>query len=105
MNTSVLEMLQAEKEALLEALRRDLRSQKTLGMHDSGAAIWHQHNVRMNVRLLEALNPKRQNFARPVCNGTTTSDALWNESNTEDSIFARSQAQKLFQKLMDSRLG
>jgi hypothetical protein len=53
-------LLPAEKEALLEALRRDLRSEKNLAMLDSDSALLHKRNVQLNLRLLEALNPKAQ---------------------------------------------
>lgn len=66
MDTDLLALLPVEKESLLEALRRDLRSQRNLAMHDAGWAIWHQRNVQLNVRLLEALNPKRQNLTKPA---------------------------------------
>ena len=49
-----------EINALLEALRRDLRIELVKAKTHSGHAAWHQANVRMNIRILEALNPKRQ---------------------------------------------
>ncbi|RYE73150.1 MAG: hypothetical protein EOO81_01395 [Oxalobacteraceae bacterium] len=60
-------LLPGEKEALLEALRRDLRSERSLARHDTGWAAWHQRNVQLDVRLLEAFNPKRREFTKPVC--------------------------------------
>jgi hypothetical protein len=60
LNLSIL--FPAEREALLEALRRDLRSQSKLALRGSTWKIWHQRNVQMNLRVLEALNPKRRSF-------------------------------------------
>jgi hypothetical protein len=60
-------LLPGEIEALLEALRRDFRSERDLAAHDTGRAAWHKRNVQLNVRLLEAFNPKRRAFTKPVC--------------------------------------
>ncbi len=62
METGVLELLDYKYEPLLEAPRRDLTSQRLLARHDAGSEIWHRRNEQLNLRLLEALNPKRQNF-------------------------------------------
>lgn len=58
MQMSVSELLPVEREALLEALRRDLRSEREFALQDSRWQIWHQRNVQLSLRLLEALNPK-----------------------------------------------
>jgi hypothetical protein len=68
MNVDMLELLPYEKEALLEALRRDLSSQRNLALLDSGYKFWHQRNVQLNLRLLEVLNPKGHIFSKPDCN-------------------------------------
>lgn len=47
-----------EFDALLEALRRDLRIQLDLAKAGGSWAQWHTSNARTNLRLLEALNPK-----------------------------------------------
>jgi hypothetical protein len=57
-------LFHVEKEALLEALRRDLRSEGSLAMLDASRAVWHKRNMQLNVRLLEAFNPKRQEFTK-----------------------------------------
>jgi isopenicillin N synthase-like dioxygenase len=47
-----------EVEALLEALRRDLRHQSRAAECRNHLMDWHRHNARMSKRLLEAINPK-----------------------------------------------
>lgn len=78
MDINIPTLLPGEKEALLEALRRDLRSQRCLAMHDTGRAIWHQRNVQLNVRLLEAFNPKRIELTKPVREDCLTSCSVSN---------------------------
>lgn len=43
---------------LLEALRRDMRSQSQLSSNGTEWNEWHGNNVRIVKRLLEALNPR-----------------------------------------------
>ena len=47
-----------EKEALLEALRRDLRSERCKVRTDPQDAEFHLANSRAIIKILEALNPK-----------------------------------------------
>lgn len=67
MAMNVLELLSVEREALLEALRRDLRCERNLAKRDPNWAIWHQRNVQLNLRLLEVLNPKDRHFTEQTC--------------------------------------
>jgi hypothetical protein len=46
-----------ELQALLDALRRDLRMETLLVQTDAEWAAYHYSNVRLNVRLLELLEP------------------------------------------------
>jgi hypothetical protein len=46
--------------ALLEALRRDLKTQRELADRPGRWAEWHRYNARMVKRLLDAINPKRR---------------------------------------------
>lgn len=46
-----------ERQALLDALRRDLRIEKALSETDSQLADYHYANVRLNARLIELLEP------------------------------------------------
>lgn len=52
-------LLPHEYDALLESLRRDLRTQQKLAKSPGLLADWHYCNVRMTKRLLNILNPKR----------------------------------------------
>jgi hypothetical protein len=52
-------LLPYERVALLEALRRDLKVQQELAKVEGPWLGWHQYNVRMVKRLLDAINPKR----------------------------------------------
>lgn len=47
-----------EKEALLEALRRDLRTEQEKAQRSTQHREWHIGNVRYAKRLLEVLNPR-----------------------------------------------
>jgi hypothetical protein len=47
-----------EFEALLEALRRDLRTEQEKAQGDTRHREWHLGNVRYAMRLLEILNPR-----------------------------------------------
>jgi hypothetical protein len=49
-----------EFEELLNALRRDLRTERELAGTDVAWSEWHEANTRMVHRLLEVLNPKRK---------------------------------------------
>jgi len=55
----VASLLPHERKQLLEALRRDMRQQLARARADPASAGYHLANHRMNVRLLEALNPRR----------------------------------------------
>lgn len=48
-----------EFEAILQALRRDMRRERN-AMHEGLEVdkVWHEENARMDVRMLEVLNPK-----------------------------------------------
>lgn len=81
---NLLELLPLEREALLEALRRDLRSERNLAMLDSDWEIWHQRNVRLNLRLLEAINPKGRSVDERVCKRHLKEHA--NPNNTQTII-------------------
>lgn len=52
-------LLPYERVALLKALRRDLKVQQELANVEGPWLGWHQYNVRMVKRLLDAINPKR----------------------------------------------
>jgi hypothetical protein len=60
MNNRLIDLFPHEREALLEALRRDLRVELAKCENDPIWADIHQFNVTRNVRLLEAINPKRK---------------------------------------------
>lgn len=47
-----------EQLALIEALRRDLKSQQECAARQGPWANWHEYNARMVIRLLKALSPK-----------------------------------------------
>jgi hypothetical protein len=47
-----------EMEALLDALRRDLRTEQTKSFGDTPDVHFHRQNVRKSLRLLETLNPR-----------------------------------------------
>lgn len=57
-------LLPYERLALIEALRRDLKIQQELAKVDGPWLSWHQYNVRMVKRLLDAINPKRHHPAQ-----------------------------------------
>lgn len=75
-------LLPWERDALLEALRRDLRSERNLALRDSKWRIWHQRNVQLNLRVLEALNPKRRDIAKHACITSLAEPASAMESQT-----------------------
>lgn len=52
-----IELLEHEFRALLEALRRDYRQQSDYSNSDENSR-WHGCNARMDLRLLEILQPK-----------------------------------------------
>jgi hypothetical protein len=52
-----------EFETLLEALRRDMRTQLRMATADNALADWHKRNARNSQRILEALNPKSTQHA------------------------------------------
>lgn len=58
MMIALQKLLPHEFSALLEALRRDVRSESSLSQGCSEWTDWHRANARMSMRLLEALNPK-----------------------------------------------
>jgi hypothetical protein len=47
-----------EMEALLDALRRDLRTEQAKSLAGTPYVEFHRNNVRNAMRLLEALNPR-----------------------------------------------
>ena len=47
-----------EMQVLLEALRRDLRSERLRAAEDPAAALIHRQNERLLIRLLELFNPR-----------------------------------------------
>lgn len=57
---NLVKLLPDEFESLMEALRRDLRSELCKSESDPAWADWHRSNVRKAIRILEAINPKRQ---------------------------------------------
>lgn len=59
MKPSLVDLYPDEFESLLEALRRDLRSEISKSQSDVAWADWHEQNVRKGIRILEAINPKR----------------------------------------------
>jgi hypothetical protein len=60
MNNPLIDLFSHEWEALLEALRRDLRAELAKCENDPVCADLHRINVTRNIRLLETINPKRQ---------------------------------------------
>lgn len=50
-----------EMESLLQALRRDLRSEKLKADLNPDDATYHHRNARSVVRLLDAINPRKPN--------------------------------------------
>jgi hypothetical protein len=60
MNNGLVDLFSHEWEALLDALRRDLRGELAKCESDPVWADLHRINVTRNIRLLEAINPKRQ---------------------------------------------
>jgi hypothetical protein len=60
MKHSLVKLLPDEFESLMEALRRDIRSELGKSVSDPAWADWHRSNARKAVRILEAINPKRQ---------------------------------------------
>lgn len=54
----VLDIFAHEKDVLLEALRRDLRSELAKSVSDTQDAHLHSLNARYVLRLLETLNPR-----------------------------------------------
>ncbi|HYD62108.1 MAG TPA: hypothetical protein VEC35_17215 [Noviherbaspirillum sp.] len=63
-------LLPHEFNAMLEALRRDMRRESEFAAMDTHDASWHITNARMAIRLLETLNPKRRQE-------TTAKDQSW----------------------------
>ena len=55
----VATLLPHERKQLLEALRRDMRQELSKARANPASAGYHMANHRMNVRLLEALNPRQ----------------------------------------------
>jgi hypothetical protein len=60
MNNRLIDLFSDEWEALLEALRRDLRVEIAKCENDPIWADLHRINATRNIRLLETINPKRQ---------------------------------------------
>jgi hypothetical protein len=60
MKVQNVNLMPAEYDALLEIIRRDLRSQTTRISAGSMGGDWYESNHRMCTRLLELLNPKRR---------------------------------------------
>jgi hypothetical protein len=57
---SLVDLLPHEFEALMEALRRDLRSEIAKSKTDLAWTEWHCANVRKTIRILDTINPKRR---------------------------------------------
>jgi hypothetical protein len=53
-----LSLFSYELDALLEALRRDLRSERCKAVTDSQESEFHLSNYRSTIKILETLNPK-----------------------------------------------
>jgi hypothetical protein len=62
MNNRLVELFPHEWDGLLEALLRDLRIELAKCKNDSNRANLHRHNVKRNIQILDALNPKRQSL-------------------------------------------
>lgn len=58
MKDPFIPLMTFERQALLEALRRDLRVQERHAESGGEYAQYHRNNARLARRLLEALNPK-----------------------------------------------
>lgn len=59
-------LLEYEKSALLEALRRDHRSEERRAASNPQDAEYHLMNSRASLKLLEALNPKQIGTGKQV---------------------------------------
>lgn len=59
MESRLISLFSYELEALLEALRRDLRAERCKAMTDTENASYHLANYRSTIKVLEILNPKR----------------------------------------------
>lgn len=66
MNNFLIDLFSHEWEALLEALRRDLRAEVAKCESDPVWADLHRINVTRNIRLLETINPKPQTLDKIV---------------------------------------
>lgn len=98
MELDLYPLLPYEKEALLEALRRDLRSEMNLALRRSSWQFWHQRNVQLSLRILEAINPKGQYISKNVrltCLATPVSDT---DSEAAACCMKRSNERGVFQK-------
>jgi hypothetical protein len=71
----ILELLPAEREALLETLRSDLRSERERAVRDPGSRILHLRNIRSSLRLLEALTPKSHRSIGQICKQSLMNNA------------------------------
>lgn len=64
MKVNNVNLMPAEYNALLEIIRRDLRSQTAQISAGRMESNWYESNHRMCTRLLELLNPKRLTLHR-----------------------------------------
>lgn len=57
--------LAIDTQAIIDAVRRDMRRERELALADKEWAQWHEWNARKDIDLLEALNPKRVCVSEP----------------------------------------
>ena len=65
-------LFEYEKSALLEALRRDMRSEERRAASHSQYAEYHLANSRTSLKLLEALSPKQIGRGKQVADSMPT---------------------------------
>jgi hypothetical protein len=82
-----LDLTNAERTELLEALRRDMRQQDRLAESNNEWASWHAYNARAVKRILECLNPKTVHAASSSnMSGHSRAKLLSRTSSTKSSL-------------------
>lgn len=51
-------LMKHEEQRILEALRHDIEHERELATREPEFAVVHLYNVRLNIQILESLNPK-----------------------------------------------
>jgi hypothetical protein len=73
MRIQSVDQMPEEYQALLEIIRRDLRSQTTQSNAGLMGGDWYESNPRMCMRLLGLLNPKRRTLHRALYEAQSSS--------------------------------